>query len=171
MSTPLTPGDPLPSVGLRATDGYLLNLRSWVTKQPALFLFFGAPTLSGAARRRGTKAIEALTAGHERMREAGIAVLGVSTDSEEQQHEFVKKHQLPFLLLSDERRTAVGLLKIETVADGENVNVARPVAMAVDRDGVIRDVIDRIEPDELVDRAMRALSEPMPASGDATAAG
>lgn len=171
MSTPLTPGDPLPSVGLRATDGYLLNLRSWVTKQPALFLFFGAPTLSGAARRRGMKAIEALIAGHERVREAGIAVLGVSTDSEEQQTGFVKKHQLPFLLLSDERRTAVGLLKIETVADGENVNVARPVAIAVDRDGTIRDVIEPVEPDGLVDRAMRALSEPMPASGDAAATG
>lgn len=170
MSTPLTAGDPLPSVGLRATDGYLLNLRSWVTKQPALFVFFGAPTLKGAARRRGMKAMEALVAGHDRLHEAGIAVLGVSTDSEEQQAEFVKKLGLPFLLLSDERRTAVGLLKIETVADGENVNVARPVAITIDRDGIIRDVIDPVEPDELVDRAMRALSEPMPAS-DASAAG
>lgn len=170
MSTPLTAGDPLPSVGLRATDGYLLNLRSWVTKQPALFVFFGAPTLKGAARRRGMKAMEALVAGHDRLHEAGIAVLGVSTDSEEQQAEFVKKLGLPFLLLSDERRTAVGLLKIETVADGENVNVARPVAITIDRDGIIRDVIDPVEPDELVDRAMRALSEPMPA-GDASAAG
>lgn len=171
MSTPLAPGDPLPSVGLRATDGYLLNLRSWVTKQPAMFLFFGAPTMSGAARRRGMKAIEALAAGHDGLHEAGIAVLGVSTDSEEQQAEFVKKHGLPFLLLSDERMTAVGLLKIETVADGENVNVARPVAIAVDRDGIIRDVIEPVEPDELVGRAMRALSEPMPASGNTPAAG
>ena len=53
MSTKLTVGDQLPSVGLRATDGFLLNLRSYVTKQAAAFLFFGAPTLKGAARRRG----------------------------------------------------------------------------------------------------------------------
>lgn len=171
MSTPLTSGDPLPSVGLRATDGYLLNLRSWVTKQPALLLFFGAPTLSGAARRRGAKAIEALVAGHDRLREAGVAVAGVSTDSEGQQTAFVEKQGLPFLLMSDERRTAVGLLRIETVADGENINVARPVAIAVDRDGIIRDVIDPVQPDELVDRAMRALSEPLPAAGDASATG
>jgi peroxiredoxin len=171
MSTPLTSGDPLPSVGLRATDGYLLNLRSWVTKQPVLLLFFGAPTLSGAARRRGVKAIEALTAGHDRLHEAGITVVGVSTDSEEQQAAFVKKQGLPFLLLSDERRTAVGLLRIDTVADGENVNVARPVAIAVDRDGIIRDVIDPVQPDDLVDRAMRALSEPLPAASDPSTAG
>ena len=165
MTTKLSAGDPLPSVGLRATDGFLLNLRSFVTKQPALFVFFGAPTLAGAAKRRGTKAIEALTTGFDRLREAGIAVVGVSTDSEQQQAAYVQKQGLPFLLFSDERRSAVGLLGIETTADGENVNVARPVAIAVDRDGVIRAVIDPVEPDDLVDRTVRALSEPIPAAG------
>jgi peroxiredoxin len=171
MSMRLTSGDPLPSVGLRATDGYLLNLRSFVTKQPALLLFFGAPTLSGAGRRRGLKAIEALVEGYERLREAGIAVAGISTDSEEQQAAFAKKRDLPFLLLSDERRSAVELLGIETVADGANVNVPRPVAIAVDRDGIVRAVIDPIDPDSLVDRATRALSEPIPAAEDTAAAG
>jgi thioredoxin-dependent peroxiredoxin len=171
MTTKLSVGDPLPSVGLRATDGYLLNLRSFVTKQPVLLLFFGAPTLKGAGRRRGLKAIEALAEGHDRLREAGIAVAGVSTDSEQQQSAFATKHELPFLLLSDERRSAVGLLGIETVAEGENINVVRPVAVAVDRDGIMRAVIDPVEPDGLVDRTMRALSEPIPAPEDAQAAG
>ena len=164
MTTKLKVGDPLPSVGLRATDGYLLNLRSFVTKQPALLLFFGAPTLTGAARRRGMKAIEALVAGHRRLREAGIAVAGISTDSEQQQVEFAKANDLPFLLLSDERRSAVELLGIDTVAAGENVNVAKPAAIAVDRDGIVRAVLDPAEADTLIDAAMRALSEPIPAA-------
>jgi peroxiredoxin Q/BCP len=156
----------------RATDGYLLNLRSFVTKQPALLVFFGAPTLTAAARRRGIKAMEALVAGHERLREAGIAVAGISTDSEQQQSAFVDKHELPFLLLSDERRSAVNVLGVETVADGANVNVAKPMALAVGVDGTIRAIFDPIEPDALVDQAMRALSEPIPASAsDATAPG
>ena len=162
----LAVGDPLPSVGLRATDGYLLNLRTFVTKQPALILFFGAPTLKGASRRRGLKAIEALTNGHARLHEAGIAVVGISCDSEQQQTEFVTKQSLPFLLLSDERRSAVEMLGIETVADVENVNVDQTVAIAVDRDGIIRAVIDRVEPDTLVDQVVRALSEPIPAAAE-----
>jgi len=171
MSLKLRVGDALPSVGLRATDGFLLNLRSFVTKQPAVFLFFGAPTLKGAARRRGLKAIEALTAGHGRLREVGIAVVGVSTDSERQQQEFVAAQRLPFLLFSDERRSAVELLGIGTVADGENVNVTRPIAVAVDHDGVIRAVIDPVDPETLVDQVMRALAEPIPAATeDASAA-
>jgi peroxiredoxin len=170
MSTKLSVGDPLPSVGLRATDGFLLNLRSFVTKQPALILFFGAPTMAGAGRRRGVRAIEALSAGHDRLREAGIAVAAVSCDSEAQQADFVAAKDLPFLLLSDERRSAVELLGIETVADGQNVNVAQPIALAADRDGTIRAIIDPVEPDGLVDRAMFALATPIPApTGDATA--
>ena len=53
MSLKVDVGDPLPSVGLRATDGYLLNLRSFVTKQPAVIVFFGAPTATGAASGEG----------------------------------------------------------------------------------------------------------------------
>ena len=166
MSLKLAAGDPIPSVGLRATDGYLLNLRSHVTKQPAVLLFFGAPTLTGAGRRRGLKAVEALAAGYNRLREAGIAVAAVSSDSEQQQTEFATLQKLPFLLYSDERRSALEMLGIDTVADGDNVNVAQPVAIAVDRDGIIRAVIERVEPGALVDQLMRALSEPIPAAAE-----
>ena len=170
MTLKVTVGDQLPSVGLRATDGYLLNLRSFVSKQPALLLFFGAPTLTAAARRRGLKAVEALVAGHDRLREAGIAVAGISADSEQQQAEFAAAQQLPFLLLSDERRSAIEALGIETVAAGSKVNVATPVAIAVDRDGIIRAVIQPVDPETLVDAAMRALSEPIPAAAPDAAA-
>lgn len=171
MSLKLAVGDPLPSVGLRATDGYLLNLRSFVTKQPAVTLFFGAPTLSGAGRRRGLKAIEALAKGYERLHEAGIAVVGVSCDSEEQQTKFVEEHRPPFLLLSDERRSAVEVLDIPTVADGENINVAQPVALVVDRDGIARAIIERVDPDALVDQVIQALSEPIPAAAEDASTG
>lgn len=171
MSLKLAVGDPLPSVGLRATDGYLLNLRSFVTKQPVLILFFGAPTLKGAARRRGLKAIESLTAGKQPLHDAGVAVIAISCDSEQEQAEFVEKHELPFLLLSDERRSAVEMLGVETIADGENVNVAQPIAIAVDRDGILREIIERVEPGTLIDRAVRALSEPIPAAAQDAATG
>lgn len=163
MSMKLSVGDPLPSVGLRATDGFLLNLRSFVTKQPVVFLFFGAPTLKGAGRRRGLKSIEALVAGYDRLHEAGIAVAAISTDSEQQQTEFAKAGALPFLLFSDERRSAVELLGIETVADGANVNVTKPVAIVADRDGFLRSLIDPAEPETLIDKVVGALLEPIPA--------
>src|SRR5918996_5518130 len=170
MALTVKVGDPLPSVGLRATDGYLLNLRSFVTKQPAVFLFFGSPTMEGAARRRGLEAARGLAEDHDRLVEAGIAAVGVTCDSEEQQRDFVAKHQLPYLLFSDERRIAVELLGIPTVAKGNNVNVARPVAIVVDRDGIVRAIVDRVDPEGLGDRAIRAIPRPMATALQATPA-
>lgn len=168
MSLSVKVGDQLPSIGLRASDGYLLNLRTFVTKQPAVFLFFGAPTMEAAARRRGAQAVQALAEGHERLREAGIAIVGVSCDSERQQTEFIAKAKLPYLLFSDERRTAVEMLGIPTVAKGDNVNVERPVAIGVDRDGTIRTIIADVKPATIVDELMRVFAEPMPAEAPAT---
>ena len=65
----------------------------------------------------------------------------------------------------------MAVLGVDTVAAGENVNVATPVALAVDREGVIRAVIDPVEPDAIVDQAMRALSEPIPAATEDAASG
>jgi len=162
MSLKVKVGDQVPSVGLRASDGYLLNLRSLVTKQPVAVLFFGAATLEGAARRRGTKAAVALGNGYERLREAGIEVTGVSCDSAEQQTEYLQETRLPYLLMSDERRTAVEMLGIPTVAAGENVNVAQPVLIVIGRDGEIREILTEIDPSATVDQVMAALAEPMP---------
>jgi peroxiredoxin Q/BCP len=162
MSPNVKVGDQIPSVGLRASDGYLLNLRSWVSKQPVALLFFGAATLEGAARRRGTKAALALADGHERLREAGIVVGGVSCDSAEQQAEYLSETKLPYLLMSDERRTAVEMLGIPSVADGENVNVVHPVVIVVGREGEIRAILTEIDPSGVVDQVMSALAEPMP---------
>ncbi len=172
MSLKVKVGDALPSVGLRATDGYLLNLRSFVTKQPAVLVFFAAPTATAAAKRRGLKTVDAMVAGYERLREAGIAMAGITTDAEGQQADFAAKRELPFLLLSDERRSAVSVLGVETASVGENVNVARPIALVVDTDGVLRVILDPVEPDALVDLAIRALAEPLPAvTGDARTPG
>ena len=157
-------GDQIPSIGLRASDGFLLNLRSFVTKQPVVLAFFGAPTMKGAARRTGHKLTEALTAGHDRLREAGIAVVGISCDSERQQLEYIEERGLPFLLFSDERRSAVDILGIPTVNDGENYNVAAPVVVAVDVEGVVRAVLEKPAPEMVVDAVMRALSEPLPSA-------
>ena len=171
MTLRIREGEQLPSVGLRATDGYLLNLRSFVTKRPVVILFFGAATMQGAAAERGLACIRALAAGQRRLEEAGIAAVAVSCDSERQQAEFVAAHDLPILLMSDERRTAAEILGLPMTSEGDNHNVARPVMLAVDRDGAVRSVFDDVEPQLLIDQAIAALSEPIgePAAGPVAA--
>ena len=159
MSLKVNLGDPMPSVGLRATDGYLLNLRSFVGKQPSLVLFFGAPSLSGAARERGDSLVDAFVEGAKRLSAAGVGVMAVTTDSEAQQNAYVEERTLPFLLLSDERRSAVETLGVATVKDGRNVN-AQPTAFAVGVDGTILDIVEDASPRGLIARLLDAFREP-----------
>jgi peroxiredoxin Q/BCP len=152
-------GDQVPSVGLRATDGYLLNLRSLVGKQPVILLFFGGPTLKGAARERGDALAEALTEAHPRLTRQGVTIMGVTTDNEEQQAAYVKELELPYLLFSDERRIAVSQLGIPTAEVRGNVN-AEPTAFAIGVDGTILDIVEQAAPKGLVARLLEAIFPP-----------
>ena len=152
-------GDQIPSVGLRATDGYLLNLRSLVGKQPVILLFFGGPTLKGAARERGDALAEALKEAHPRLVRQGVTIMGVTTDNEQQQAAYVKELQLPYLLFSDERRIAVSQLGIPTAEVRGNIN-AEPTAFAVGIDGTILDIVEQAAPKGLVARLLEAIFPP-----------
>jgi peroxiredoxin len=149
-------GEPIPSVGLRASDGYLLNLRSFVGKQPVAFVFFAGPTAEGAQRRRGVKVAEALAAGHDRLAAAGVAVVGVTTDNEAQQAAWIGEHQIPYLLFSDERRSAVDLLGVPMSVAGENHNVARPIVLVVAVDGILAAVVSDPDPEYAADIVLAA---------------
>jgi peroxiredoxin len=151
-------GDQMPSIGLRASDGFLLNMRSFVTKRPVIFAFFAAPSLSGPQREAGDALAQALKAGYERITAAGVAVIGITCDNEEQQAEYIKEQELPFLLFCDERRSAVELLGVPVTADGENYNAA-PTVFAVARDGTIVDIVENAHPRGLLARLLEAIAE------------
>jgi peroxiredoxin len=152
-------GDQIPSVGLRATDGYVLNLRSLVGKQPVILLFFGGPTLKGAARERGDALAEALQEAHPRLTRQGVSIIGVTTDNEQQQAAYVKEQQLPYLLFSDERRIAVSQLGIHTTEVRGNIN-AEPTAFALGVDGTVLDIAEQAAPKGLVARLLEAIFPP-----------
>jgi peroxiredoxin len=152
-------GDEMPSVGLRATDGYLLNLRTYVTRSPSIVVFFAGPSLRGARRAAGDLMATTLAQAHPRLEREGIGLIMITTDSEAQQAAYVKELELPYLLYCDERRAAVELLGIPTKNERGNIN-AEPTAFAVSIDGQILDVVPRAEPRGLVARLAEAIHPP-----------
>jgi peroxiredoxin len=156
-------GDELPSIGLRATDGYLLNLRSWVGKSPVAHVFFAGPSLSGQARTDAEALARSLAAEVGRLDAAGVALTGISTDNERQQTEFVAALNLPFLLLSDERRIAAEALGVPLVERRGNTNVAATVVIGADESGVIRGVYPDPDPRLLAAIILETFREPLPA--------
>jgi peroxiredoxin len=152
-------GDQMPSVGLRATDGYLLNLRTFVGKSPSIVIFFAGPSLRGAKRAVGDLMATTVAQAMPRLEREGIGLIMVTTDSEAQQTAYATELELPFLLYCDERRTAVELLGIPTRNERGNVN-AEPTAFAVSIDGEILDAVPRAEPRGLVARLVEAIHPP-----------
>lgn len=152
-------GDHMPSVGLRATDGFLLNLRTYVGKGPSIIVFFAGPSLRGAGREQGDAMARALAEAYPRLERSGIGLIAVTTDSERQQSDYVAELQLPYLLYCDERRTAVALLGIPTRAERGNVN-SEPTAFAVSTEGVVLDIVPRAESRGLVARLLEAINPP-----------
>lgn len=152
-------GDPMPSVGLRATDGYLLNLRTFVGKRPSIVVFFAGPSLKGAARQRGDALATTLREAFPRLERAGVGVVVVTTDAERQQQAYVAELELPYLLYSDERRTACAMLGIPTRNDRGNIN-AEPTAFALATDGTILDIVERAEPKGLLARLLESIRPP-----------
>jgi peroxiredoxin len=152
-------GDQMPSVGLRATDGYLLNLRSFVGKRPAIVVFFGGPSLKGAPRERGDALAAVLKDAYPRLERSNVGLITVTTDSEQQQAAYVEELQLPYLLFCDERRIAVDLLAIPT-PNVRGVSNAEPTAFAVGPDGTILDIVEQATPKGLVARLLEAINPP-----------
>ena len=139
-------GEQVPSIGLRATDGYLLNLRSWVGKSPVAFVYFAGPSLTPAARRAADPLPREIGREMNRLTAAGVAVAGITTDNEQQQAEYVAELELPYLLLSDERLIAAQALGIPLTEKRGNTNVATPVIIGVDATGVVRGVYPDPDP-------------------------
>jgi peroxiredoxin len=150
-------GDPMPSVGLRASDGYLLNLRSFVGRQPAVLLFFAAPTAEGARRRRGARLAQSLAGGARRLAGLGSAVVGVTCDNERTQAEWMAETHFPFLLFSDERRAAVDRLGVPVDETGGRYNVEHPLLFVLGRDGIIDAILVDPDPEYAVDIALAAV--------------
>ena len=162
-------GAPIPSVGLRASDGYLLNLRSFVGHQPVALCFFAAPTADGAQGRRGEKIADALAAARQRFAASGIAVVGITCDNERQQAEWIKARSFPYLLFSDERRSAVSVLGIPLSHVDENHNMERPWILVVGRDGLLRAVLRDPDPEYAADLVLAVARRAAGSAGDPAA--
>jgi peroxiredoxin Q/BCP len=89
-----------------------------------------------------------------RFEEAGIAVVGVSTDDVASHAEFAREHELPFPLLADEDAKLAEAFGVRT-----HVGLASRVSFLIDAEGVVRATFRDVDPgvhaDEVLAEAAR----------------
>jgi thioredoxin-dependent peroxiredoxin len=88
-----------------------------------------------------------------------VELFGVSTDSIESHQEFIKKHGLPFPLLSDSDREIVKAYQVwaEKSIDGEKRMGTERTTYLIGPDRKIKAILKRVKPAEHVTQLLKAL--------------
>ncbi len=120
-----------PDFTLPSHSGEEVSLRNFVGKKRAVVLFYPKDDTPGC-----TKEACSFRDGYEQFGNLGVEVIGVSSDSVRSHQRFVEKHDLPFVLLSDEGgevRRLYGLPNTFGLFPGR-------VTYVIDQEGVVRHV-------------------------------
>jgi peroxiredoxin Q/BCP len=94
--TTLKVGDTAPDFSATTYDGKTINLSDYVGKRGVVLFFYPK---DGTAIC--TKEVCAFRDSYEKFIDAGVEVIGVSSDDPGSHQEFAERHQLPFPLISD----------------------------------------------------------------------
>lgn len=98
-ANPLEVGATAPVQTVTIHTGEQINLADWYAKGPVLIYFYPKSDTPGCTAQACN-----LRDNFADLREAGVRVIGVSTDKVENQRAFVEKYQLPFPIVADSER-------------------------------------------------------------------
>ncbi|HJN40567.1 MAG: thioredoxin-dependent thiol peroxidase [Anaerolineales bacterium] len=139
----LKEGDQAPDFSLPASNGQTISLKDFIGKKAVVF-FYPRDNTSGCTRE-----VCSFRDCHDDIREAGATILGVSGDSLNSHDNFIAKHNLPFLLLSDGDKE----MSVEYGAWGEKKNYGRAymgmhrITYLIDERGRVAKAWSKVKPD------------------------
>lgn len=100
---PLKVGDKAPEIAATTDEGKTLNLADVYKKNDYTLVWFYPKALTGGCTKQGCSLRDASA----ELKQKGVAVVGVSTDTVEKQKEFKDKNNFPFPLLADTDKKVV----------------------------------------------------------------
>jgi peroxiredoxin Q/BCP len=146
-------GDPAPDFALPDAEGHTVAL-SQLRGQRIVLYFYPKDDTPGC-----TKEACAFRDEHRRFQEAGVAVLGVSTDGVRSHQKFAQKYSLPFPLLADTDATlarACGVWGEKKFMGRTSMGIKRSTFL-IDEDGKISHVFPKVKPETHAAEVLAAL--------------
>jgi len=139
----LKPGDRAPEFTLISEDGETVSLSDYRGKSDVILYFYPKDNTSGCTKdacsfRDNVREIET----------KGAVVLGISPDSVRSHQNFARKHELNFTLLSDPDHKvaqAWGVWGEKKMYGRKYWGILR-TTFIIDKDGIIRDVFQKVKP-------------------------
>ena len=149
MSRMPQPGEKAPLVEGETYGGERLSVGDYIGKNVVVLYFYPRDNTPGC-----TKEACSMRDGMERLRELGVQVIGVSTDSVASHERFRDKYGLNFPLLSDKDRNIVRAYGVES-----EKGTARRVTFLIDKDGVVRHVWTKVNTAGHADEVLQKIEE------------
>ncbi len=156
MMSNLKPGDLAPYFNLPSTEGREIALKEYKNKNNVVLYFYPKDDTPGC-----TKEACAFRDVFSEMKKVNAVVLGVSLDSIESHLKFIKKHALPFTLLSDQGGSlskTYGVYKLKTMYGREFWGIERSTFL-IDTHGDILQSFLRVKVDFHIDEVLSTLKK------------
>ena len=136
-------GSKAPQFTLPDKDGSPVSLSDFLGRKVVLY-FYPKDNTPGCTRQAC-----AFAAAFDAFREKNVAVIGVSKDSTASHQKFADKYDLPFILLSDPERQAIGAYGVwqeKKLYGKTSMGVVR-TTFIIDEQGFIEKVMPKVKPD------------------------
>jgi thioredoxin-dependent peroxiredoxin len=149
----LAPGMKAPDFKLPTGDGKTFSLSAQKGKKVVLY-FYPKDDTSGC-----TKEACSFRDNYAAFRRKGVVLVGVSTDSAASHEKFAGKYELPFTLVSDEKKelvTKYGVWKEKNMYGRKYMGTER-TTFVIDENGVITHVFPKVKVDGHTDEVLTAL--------------
>lgn len=146
-------GQKAPAFSLPNQDGKIVRLSDFKGKKVVLY-FYPKDDTPGC-----TKESCAFRDGLEEIHGSGAVVLGISADSVDSHKKFVKKYNLNFPLLSDEKKTVVqayGVWKEKSLYGRKFMGIER-TTFIIDEQGKLDDIFQKVKVDGHLEEVLAEL--------------
>ncbi|MBK0370771.1 peroxiredoxin [Flavobacterium agrisoli] len=144
-------GDIVPNFIAKDTKGEWFESKNIVGRKPLVIYFYPKDNTPGCT----TEACSFRDA-YEDFKDLGAEVIGISSDSVKSHQKFAKKHQLPFILLSDEDKK---LRKLFGVYNRLLGLIPGRVTYVADKNGVIILIFDGLNAQKHIEKALDTVKE------------
>jgi peroxiredoxin Q/BCP len=148
-------GDKAPDFEVNDQDGVPVKL-SDLQGQKVVLYFYPKDMTPGCTAESCN-----LRDNYERLQEQGYEVLGISSDDEQSHRKFIEQQNLPFRLLADTDRKvhdAYGTW-VEKQMYGRNYMGTARVTFVIDEQGVIEDIIDKVDTENHTRQILKTVTE------------
>ena len=149
MSETLKVGDAAPDIEAETYGGEKIKLGDFQGRK-AVALYFYPKDYTGGC----TKEACSIRDGYGELRDLGVEVLGVSTDSVKSHEGFRDKHSLNFPLLSDSEKKIVKAYGVESASGS-----AKRETFLIDKSGIIRHIWTKVDTAGHADQIIKKVKE------------